>query len=263
MLTTALRSAAAVLLLLSWSILHAGDNHREGAGPLAGEAVPEAPSLRSFPKTLLSNLGGLFSTSNIKPLVIGGIATGAALTVDDQIEEYVLEKRRLDELGNIGHVLANRATLGAASGLLLLSSYLGEKNRFKTVSFDFAQGLVIETLLVHGMKAAIARERPNGENKNAFPSGHTSAAFMVTGVVSHHYPAATLPGYIVATLIGLSRLERTKHHLSDVIAGATMGYIIGRTVVRRERDESSARRVTYAPILLPRGGAGVAVSVLF
>ena len=40
---------------------------------------------------------------------------------------------------------------------------------------------------------------------------------------------------MVAALIGASRLEKNKHYLTDVIAGATLGYIVGQTVLKRRR----------------------------
>ncbi|MBT8320100.1 MAG: hypothetical protein KJO90_00365, partial [Eudoraea sp.] len=40
-----------------------------------------------------------------------------------------------------------------------------------------ALSLIITQLVTKGLKANIDKERPNGEDNRAFPSGHTSAAF--------------------------------------------------------------------------------------
>ena len=57
----------------------------------------------------------------------------------------------------------------------------------------------------------------------SFPSGHTAGGFLMAFVVSHMFPAATLPMYLWACGIGLSRIFLRVHFVSDVIAGALLG----------------------------------------
>jgi membrane-associated phospholipid phosphatase len=83
------------------------------------------------------------------------------------------------------------------------------------------------------IKAAVGRERPNGENNQSFPSGHASNAFVLATVAERHYGwKLGLPAYVIAGVVGASRIQQDKHYVSDVVAGATLGYIVGRTVVR-------------------------------
>jgi membrane-associated phospholipid phosphatase len=64
-----------------------------------------------------------------------------------------------------------------------------------------------------------------------------------------------VPAYAAAAAVGYSRIVRDKHYLSDVVAGATLGYIVGRTVVRvnsKPLDPATgkqARVFGLAPIL--------------
>jgi hypothetical protein len=66
-------------------------------------------------------------------------------------------------------------------------------------------------------------------------------------------------------MIGVARMEKRAHHLSDVLAGAGIGYIVGRTAVRRDGEPIPGRpRVHLAPGLDPRGaGAGLVLTVDF
>ena len=61
-------------------------------------------------------------------------------------------------------------------------------------------------------------------------------------------------------LRGATRLEERAHHLTDIFAGATIGYLVGRTVTRSHHK--GPERVTWniAPV---RGGAvgGVAIQL--
>jgi membrane-associated phospholipid phosphatase len=69
----------------------------------------------------------------------------------------------------------------------------------------------------------------------------------------------------VASAVAVSRLQRNKHYLSDVMAGATLGYIVGRTVVRvngRPLEASGGTHVTVSPVLGRRTRA-VSVAVSF
>jgi membrane-associated phospholipid phosphatase len=116
------------------------------------------------------------------------------------------------------------------------------------------------------LKAAVKRERPNGEDDKSFPSGHTSNAFALAAVAERHYGwKVGVPAYAVASLVAVSRLQRNKHDLSDVVAGAAVGYIVGRTVVRVNGgrpgpDRGASISVT---LLVGRRTRGLAAAVAF
>jgi len=68
----------------------------------------------------------------------------------------------------------------------------------------------------------------------SFPSGHTIAAFSAATVFAMEYkdkPWVPVFAYGAASLIGLSRISENKHWISDVFAGAAIGYLSGRLVV--------------------------------
>lgn len=69
----------------------------------------------------------------------------------------------------------------------------------------------------------------------SFPSGHTTGAFAAATVFAEEYwdyPWVPFVSYGAATLIGLSRITENKHWISDVFAGAGLGYVTGLQVVR-------------------------------
>ena len=59
----------------------------------------------------------------------------------------------------------------------------------------------------------------------SFPSGHTVTAFAMATSFSFLYPRWSVPAFLIAAMIGLSRIVLTAHYLSDVIAGAVVGVI--------------------------------------
>ena len=63
-----------------------------------------------------------------------------------------------------------------------------------------------------------------------------------------------MPTYAIATYVAFSRLYEDRHHLSDVVFGATVGMIAGRTVTRHGRHNYA-----MVPLSVP-GGIGIGVT---
>lgn len=62
----------------------------------------------------------------------------------------------------------------------------------------------------------------------SFPSGHTTASFSVVAVTMLRCSAAVVvPVFCLAGLIGFSRIYLRVHYLSDVVAGAFLGFMCG------------------------------------
>ena len=92
----------------------------------------------------------------------------------------------------------------------------------------------IELPLYFVLKKVFKRRRPydvvqsfaqihSPSDEFSFPSGHTTAGFIMAFLVSHFFTWATLPMYIWACLIGISRVILRVHFVSDIIAGMLLG----------------------------------------
>lgn len=74
---------------------------------------------------------------------------------------------------------------------------------------------------------------------DAFPSGHTIAAWSMATVIAKQYRNIRIIPiicYTLATGVGLSRITQDAHWMSDVIIGGALGYSIGSFVVRERAD---------------------------
>jgi membrane-associated phospholipid phosphatase len=63
---------------------------------------------------------------------------------------------------------------------------------------------------------------------------------------------AGIPAYAMASWVAASRLQSNRHYLSDVIAGATIGVLAGRSVTLGR----GAARFSVSPTAIP-GGIGM------
>jgi membrane-associated phospholipid phosphatase len=72
----------------------------------------------------------------------------------------------------------------------------------------------------------------------SFPSGHTIAAFSVATIYAKRYPNPRWHRWVaygLAGVVGFSRVSLETHFVSDVFAGAALGYVIASEVVLGRR----------------------------
>ena len=77
------------------------------------------------------------------------------------------------------------------------------------------------TLVATGLKEAFPKTRPDGSDRKSFPSGHTSNAFAAAASLANRQGLAVgIPAFVVASFVGVARVEGKKHYWSDVAVGA-------------------------------------------
>jgi len=88
-----------------------------------------------------------------------------------------------------------------------------------------------------GLKLAFDRQFPYSRNSTgafwgggrSFPSGHAATSFAWASAAAHksHNKWVKLGAYALATGVSLSRYPAKKHFPSDILIGATVGYVTG------------------------------------
>jgi membrane-associated phospholipid phosphatase len=97
-------------------------------------------------------------------------------------------------------------------------------------------GIAVLAVLVLSLKFLIRRRRPEGEwggiyrqtDPHSFPSGHAARAALIAVLATGLGPAplaAVL--WIWAPLVALARVAMGVHYLSDIVAGALLGLLVG------------------------------------
>jgi len=127
-------------------------------------------------------------------------------------------KSGLEIYGDVG----KWAIPGAAAVFSLCCQEEPDKEGF----LQLGTSVLVTVGIVQGLKHAIDRERPNGEDY-AFPSGHSAAAFSGASYLHYRYGwQFGTPAYLAASVVGYSRIEADKHFVSDVIAGAAIANLV-------------------------------------
>jgi membrane-associated phospholipid phosphatase len=226
---------------------------RPAAAPSA-LATPSdgARTMRRLPANLGRGLIGVVSPDNLGPLLVGGMAASTASLLDDDArQELTGQLEWSEEFETAGGPVWS--TLFVA-GMFGAGRFAAPGGRFRAMTYDMLDAAVVSAVWSGAVKVVVGRERPDGSDDNSFPSGHTSNAFAMATVFERHYGwKLAVPAYALAGLMGVSRLNEDRHWLSDVVAGATIGYVVGRTVARvngRDPDRAGVA-LAVGPILAP------------
>ena len=110
----------------------------------------------------------------------------------------------------------------------------------------------------YGLKEIFPERRPDGSDNKSFPSGHASVAFAAAATLENRYGwEAGIPAFVVATFVGVARVQARKHHWYDAVAGAALGTTSGFLITSRRND-----RVRLVPWADSSGG-GLAMTMRF
>lgn len=242
-----------------------------GSASLLGTLPPLEPgdgrrTLGRFVPNLGRSLAGVLSPHNASSLALGASLAGVGTLVDRPTQNFFSSRPRAEEFGEIGQSVGGVKFIAPLALGLFAAGRASHDTRFRAASYDLGQAMLVTQAYATGLKMTVGRTRPDGSNRLSFPSGHTASAFTFATIADHYYGRrAGAAAYAAAGLIGLSRMERNKHHVSDVLAGAALGWISARTVIHQNGDPLRDRRqLSLVPVSAPSGsGVGLGFSLGF
>lgn len=222
------------------------------------EPTNSGAALGDFPSDLWDDTLALPTTDNLWWLLGGAtLAVTVYQFEDPESAADALSQGAIDAVADFGNIWGDiRVQAPLALGAWGIGSAI-DNEEVAGLGYDMSRGLLLTYGVTSLLKVSFQRTRPNGD-EYSFPSGHTATAFTTAGVVSARYggwAGGIAIGLGVATAMG--RMEDMKHYASDVVAGATIGWIIGRNA---GRPKETAAGVSWQ--LVPMG-QGVALAGRF
>lgn len=145
--------------------------------------------------------------------------------INDRIKNDFLDKfmYRVTDLGG--------AIFSSIFSLVLV---LFGNRSIRLIGLEAMTVLFLSQIVVQSLKLMLSRERPYNIIKQlhtfgidlrdySFPSGHTTASFSIATVLALNIPNIFILTYLLATIIGVSRIYLGVHYPTDVAAGIILG----------------------------------------
>jgi membrane-associated phospholipid phosphatase len=130
-----------------------------------------------------------------------------------------------------GNVIGNFAFQTAAGFATYGFGKVIHNQKAANVGRDIVRAQILSQAMVQTLKFTVRRERPDGSNRQSFPSGHSSSAFATATVLQRHYGwKLGVPAYALGSYVALARMSWNRHHATDVVMGAGFGIASARTV---------------------------------
>jgi membrane-associated phospholipid phosphatase len=193
---------------------------------------------------------------HLKPTAGFILATAGLVTLDPHTAPYF---RRTNSFADFNRTFSGeRTAIGTA--LVPLAFYgvsLARKDTYgQRTALYIAEAVADAEILTTVMKNVDRRLRPSDippygdyshtwfkgtgtvlRGRGGFPSGHTIAAFSVATVFADRYRKHRWVPYVaygLAGWVGFTRVSLQSHFVSDVFAGAALGYVIAHNVTLRQ-----------------------------
>lgn len=227
----------------------------QGPSVSPDEALPDAPEAQSsltekrLPLAILKDQIPIWTsparvrTHDLIWLVPLGAATGVALATDTTVMRDVSHDRTFNKDNvNVSNTLLG-SELAIPVGLYSVGVFKHDAHARETGMLS-GEALADSVVVVEVSKLIFRRERPlynnaagdffapNVGTDGSFPSSHSMLAWTMAGVVAGEYPSkwVQIGVYSIASGVSLTRVLGQEHFPSDVLVGATVGWLIGHYV---------------------------------
>lgn len=163
--------------------------------------------------------------------------TGVLIAKVDRPADNRIQSHSLQQTASLWSNVGLGLELGSSA--LAYGVGCGEhRSRLRDAGFTALAGMGAAGTVDLALKLAFNRQFPttaNGAGKfwsggRSFPSGHSATSFAFAAVIAHRYPKnkwIKWGAYALATGVSLSRYPAKKHFPSDILIGATLGYVTG------------------------------------
>ncbi|MGQ0634454.1 MAG: phosphatase PAP2 family protein [Planctomycetaceae bacterium] len=223
---------------------------------------------RELLPTLWADTCSVFTWENA---IVLGAAAGGTIALrehaDGDVREYTAEfplrwGTGSQTLRNFGEFSYQLPVLFGLYGI----SMWGRHEKLHEFSKAVICAYGISAVATVAVKGVTDTQRPTDQYQDGrwgFPSYHASSTFCIAAVADEYYGwPVGLPCYVLAGLVGWSRIDQREHDLSDVFFGSVLGFVIGKSVAGAHLERYGNYRVYpyYDPVVR---GVGFTLSTTY
>jgi membrane-associated phospholipid phosphatase len=189
-------------------------------------------------------------------------ATGALIAADTHItNSFENSSGQVQWGGRLSNIGASYTLIPLVAGSYVYGA-LRDNPKGREIGVLGTETL-LDSLIVTGvLKQIFQRNRPDDKNPGdfgaggtSFPSGHAMQVWAIASLLDHEYKHKKIVGitaYTLAAIVSASRVAAQRHFASDVVAGGTMGWFIGRFVYNTHMSHLAHKHASLIPMIVPQ-----------
>ena len=218
---------------------------QQPAGP---PPTPRHTGIKAMTKHLFTNFKYLPVKENVFWAGAGGGLALIAHPFDDNVNQALVGNDTAEKIFKPGEILGELGTLLGSASAVYAVGRIKDEPKVSHLGMDLIESLAMSEALTQTLKYTVRRERPDGSSKNSFPSGHAADTFAFATALERHLNwRYSVPAYIFASYVAISRLPANRHWLSDAVFGSAVGIIAGRTVTSHESERPYPVAISIIP----------------
>lgn len=191
------------------------------------------------------------------PMAVTGALIGYDRSIADSLENSSGQVRWGGRISNIG---ASYTLIP-----IVASSYVygvwRDNPKGREIGVLGTETLVDSLIVAEVLKEIFRRDRPDDKHPGdfwaggaSFPSGHAMESWSIASLLDHEFKHKKIVGitaYTLAGVVSVARIAAQKHFASDVVAGGTMGWFIGRHVYDTHMSHLAHTHASLLPMIAP------------
>jgi membrane-associated phospholipid phosphatase len=189
---------------------------------------------------------------------IAGVTTGMIYSIDSEVRNSSQKSETFHSFGETIRPLGNGPGLVALTGGFALAGIVLDRPKERETARLLLEASAVGALFTVAGKYTFGRSRPREDRgplafepfsgEVSMPSGETTSAFIMAGVVTSQYPQWywQVLMYSMASAVGAGRIALDSHWASDVFLSAALGIAISKSIVHFNRKRKERRRLEKA-----------------
>ena len=188
--------------------------------------------------------------------------TGALIASDTHIADSFQNSRgQVRWGGRVSDIGASYTLIPIVAGSYVYGAWR-DNPKGREIGVLGTESLLDSLIVVGVLKEVFRRNRPDEKNPGdfwgggtSFPSGHAMQVWSIASLLDHEFKHNKIVGitaYSLAGIVSAARIAAQKHFASDVVAGGTIGWFIGRYVYDTHMSHLAHKHASLIPMIVPQ-----------